>query len=85
MMWRLNFLVFFCCLMLNNSYMLYYICPMHTIFTVFVYGTLAMFPTLNDNRIYLLGKLLASGVFIYIFWDIKPVFYAVWKPFVWLV
>lgn len=28
MMWRLNFLVLFCCLALNNSYMLYYICPM---------------------------------------------------------
>ena len=38
MMWRLNFLVIFCCLALNNSYMLYYICPMHTLFTVMVYG-----------------------------------------------
>lgn len=38
MMWRLNFLVIFCCLALNNSYMLYYICPMHTLFTVMVYA-----------------------------------------------
>jgi hypothetical protein len=38
MMWRLNFLVLFCCLALNNSYMLYYICPMHTLFTLMVYG-----------------------------------------------
>lgn len=85
MMWRLNFLVLFCCLVrragerdsrilqlpppplrhkwqnlrcvaslhinmalfavppslvqaLNNSYMLYYICPMHTLFTVMVYA-----------------------------------------------
>ena len=38
MMWRLNFLVMVCCLALNNSYMLYYICPMHTLFTVMVYG-----------------------------------------------
>jgi hypothetical protein len=38
MMWRLNFLVLFCCLVLNNSYMLYYICPMHTLFTIMVYG-----------------------------------------------
>ena len=38
MMWRLNFLVTLCCLALNNSYMLYYICPMHTLFTVMVYG-----------------------------------------------
>ena len=34
MMWRLNFLVVFCCIVLRNDYMLYYICPMHTIFTV---------------------------------------------------
>lgn len=30
MMWRLNFLVFMCCIVLDNSYMLYYICPLHT-------------------------------------------------------
>ncbi|GFZ21758.1 O-acetyltransferase family protein [Actinidia rufa] len=40
MMWRLNFLVFFCCVVLNNSYTLYYICPMHTLFTLMVYGAL---------------------------------------------
>jgi 10 TM Acyl Transferase domain found in Cas1p len=34
MMWRLNFLVLFCCIVLRNDYMLYYICPMHTLFTV---------------------------------------------------
>lgn len=33
MMWRLNFLVVFACIVLRNDYMLYYICPMHTIFT----------------------------------------------------
>lgn len=34
MMWRLNFLVVFTCIVMRNDYMLYYICPMHTIFTV---------------------------------------------------
>ena len=33
MMWRLNFFVVFVCLTMNNEYMLYYICPMHTFFT----------------------------------------------------
>jgi hypothetical protein len=28
MMWRLNFLVLFVCLVMDNDYMLYYICPM---------------------------------------------------------
>ncbi|KAK6150059.1 hypothetical protein DH2020_017584 [Rehmannia glutinosa] len=40
MMWRLNFFVAFCCIVLNNDYMLYYICPMHTLFTLMVYGAL---------------------------------------------
>lgn len=42
MMWRLNFLVTVTCLVLRNSYMLYYICPMHTLFTLMVYAALAI-------------------------------------------
>lgn len=97
MMWRLNFLVLFCCLVrragerdsrilqlpppplrhkwqnlrcvaslhinmalfavppslvqaLNNSYMLYYICPMHTLFTVMVYAGERGTPGLCKHR-----------------------------------
>lgn len=56
MLWRLNFLVFFACVILRNSYMLYYICPMHTIFTVFVYVALAIAPQLNTNHGWLVVK-----------------------------
>lgn len=49
MMWRLNFLVFFACVVLQNSYMLYYICPMHTIYTVLVYGSLGIGYQLNQR------------------------------------
>ncbi len=56
MMWRLNFLVFFACVVLNNSYMLYYICPMHTLFTVMVYGCLGIAYHLNQSRAWLLFK-----------------------------
>ncbi|KAG2484868.1 hypothetical protein HYH03_016354 [Edaphochlamys debaryana] len=85
MFWRLNFLVFFTCVVLNNSYMLYYICPMHTIFTVFVYLALAIAPHTNQSNFWCLTKIAGCFVFIYIFWDIKSVFYAVWKPFTWLM
>lgn len=51
MMWRLNFLVIFCCVVLQNSYMLYYICPMHTIYTVFVYAALAVAPASNKSHV----------------------------------
>ncbi len=56
MMWRLNFLVFFCCVVLQNSYMLYYICPMHTIFTIMVYASLAILPQYNKNAVFMWCK-----------------------------
>lgn len=56
MLWRLNFLVFFACIVLRNSYMLYYICPMHTIFTVMVYAALAIAPHLNTSNAWIWTK-----------------------------
>ena len=37
MLWRLNFLVAFLCLGMGNTYVLYYICPLHTFFFGVVY------------------------------------------------
>ncbi|CAI9782129.1 unnamed protein product [Fraxinus pennsylvanica] len=54
MMWRLNFFVAFCCIVLNDDYMLYYICPMHTLFTLMVYGAL-VFDLVWSPFTYLLG------------------------------
>ena len=56
MLWRLNFLVFFACLVLRNDYMLYYICPMHTIFTIMVYACLAIAPHLNKSHFWVAIK-----------------------------
>ena len=50
MMWRLNFLVFFCCAALGNDYMLYYICPMHTLFTIMV--LMAILTTLAASPVF---------------------------------
>ena len=40
----------------QNEYMLYYICPMHTLFTVMVYGALALAPHLNKSNVWLWAK-----------------------------
>ncbi|KAI8469971.1 MAG: 10 TM acyl transferase domain found in Cas1p-domain-containing protein [Monoraphidium minutum] len=85
MMWRLNFLVFFCCVVLRNEYMVYYICPMHTLFTVMVYVALAAAPRLNKSSAYLWMKIGACFLSVLLFWDVKAVFYGLWGRFDWLM
>lgn len=81
MMWRLNFMVFFCCVVLQNEYMLYYICPMHTLFTVMVYAALAAAPHLNKSNAWLWAKIAGCLGAVLLLWDVKAVFYALWAPF----
>eukprot|EP00892_Ulva_mutabilis_P008402 jgi/Ulvmu1/5934/UM026_0056.1 len=85
MMWRLNFLVIVCCIVLRNDYMLYYICPMHTAFTVLVYVALGIARHLNHSRLGMALKLAACVAMVTIVWDIPAVFYAMWRPLRFLV
>ncbi len=85
MMWRLNFLVFWACLVLRNDYMLYYICPMHTLFTVFVYATLGIASRLNKSHAGIAFKIGVVTALVVTCWESKTVFYTLWTPFLWLV
>lgn len=85
MMWRLNFLVTACCIVLRNNYMLYYICPMHTLFTVLVYATLGIGSHVNGMRLGMALKMVASVVFVAVVWDIDGMFNAIWRPFSFMV
>ena len=50
MLWRLNFLVAGLCLAMGNTYILYYICPLHTFFFGMVYVTMRLGESWNHNR-----------------------------------
>jgi N-acetylneuraminate 9-O-acetyltransferase len=80
MMWRLNFLCVLCCLVLNNSIMLYYICPMHTLFTIFVYAALGIGKQYNHTTSGIIAKIVACFVLVYLTFDLENVFYAIWSP-----
>ncbi|CAE7363288.1 RWA1 [Symbiodinium sp. KB8] len=68
MLFRLNFLGFAVCTVLGNEYMLYYICPMHTIFTVFVLLAMYIGHSLNTSGTVLWVKIVltfALTLFLY--------------------
>eukprot|EP00929_Paragymnodinium_shiwhaense_P086967 TRINITY_DN47316_c0_g1_i1.p1 TRINITY_DN47316_c0_g1~~TRINITY_DN47316_c0_g1_i1.p1 ORF type:complete len:673 (-),score=110.23 TRINITY_DN47316_c0_g1_i1:425-2443(-) len=80
MMWRLNFLVFFVCITLQNEYMLYYICALHTAFTLGVYMTLAACHYRNDAAWVIWTKLLIAFLLSYILWNTPGAVKTVFSP-----
>ena len=71
MMWRLNFLVLFLCLTFGNTYILYYICPLHTCFFLVVYLAMRAYPEMNHTQWGVRYKVAALGCLVYLVWDVR--------------
>jgi hypothetical protein len=71
MFWRLNFSVLLLMWTHNNTYILYYICPMHTFYFLMVYATMYTYSSINTSKWGIRWKLFALAVIIYFIWDIN--------------
>lgn len=69
MLWRLNFSVIFLMMTHGNTYILYYICPLHTFFFLMVYVTMRVYSSLNHGKWSIRWKLVLLGFLIFLIWD----------------
>ena len=69
MLWRLNFSVLLLMLMHGNTYILYYICPLHTFYFSMTYLVMYCWQGVNHSVWAIRVKLLITGIAIYLIWD----------------
>ena len=65
--------------------MLYYICPMHTLWTLCVYFCLLLRPAWHETTLGVLAKLGACLAAVALIWDVPGVFDTLWRPLQFLV
>ena len=82
MLWRLNFLVVFLCLSQGTTYILYYICLLHTYYFLMVYVTMRIAKHVNYTKWGIRIKLGILALVIFCVWDVKNnLFYMMHRPF----
>lgn len=78
MMWRLNFSVFWLCMAMNNTYLLYYICPLHTFFFLMVFIVMQINEKANYTQWGIRAKLMILFCVVYISWEVDEVYHILW-------
>lgn len=81
MMFRLNFLCIVVTLVMNRPYILYYICPMHTMWFISCYTVMAIKPEWNDNFKFMGFKLIVYAMVIFVVYEIPGMCETVFLPF----
>lgn len=82
MLWRLNFLVVFLCLTQGTTYILYYICLLHTYFFLMVYATMRIAKKINYTKWGIRIKLMILALIIFFIWDVDTgIFQVLHSPF----
>jgi hypothetical protein len=71
MLWRLNFSVLLLMWTHANTYILYYICPMHTFYFLMVYATMYLMSSVNHSKWGIRVKLMILAIIIFIIWDMN--------------
>lgn len=80
MLIRLNWLVFFVCVVMDKDYMLYYVCPLHTFYFMTVYVTMAIYPEKNYEPFWMRVKFGLLFLFLFILFEIPGIFEIFWRP-----
>mmetsp|Transcript_118197 Transcript_118197/g.176627 ORF Transcript_118197/g.176627 Transcript_118197/m.176627 type:complete len:1001 (-) Transcript_118197:34-3036(-) len=82
MLWRLNFLVLFLCLTQGTTYILYYICLLHTYFFLMVYVVMKIGSSHNYSKWWVRIKMAVLALIIFVVWDCDSgVFNVIHYPF----
>ncbi|KAL3887856.1 hypothetical protein ACJMK2_000245 [Sinanodonta woodiana] len=80
MLFRLNFLVICICAVVNNEYMLYYICAMHTYWFLSVYLFMAILKSWNTERTKMAVKFAVYVIINFVIFEIPVVTMNIFRP-----